>query len=471
MVDNSWIHEKSSGSSGWHSKMMRTKVIITVAVILAGAVLSAALNGLGSNATMYQSEGIVMDFGEYNTVWTDADYNETDDPLELLKLACTSNGYTYSLEGGALVSVNDGLKDYTNGTDGKWGLWYVEKGSVDYSEAESYDIDVSDYTVTVWAYTSDGGKPAVAVDATGTSVYGYSQPSRMVTLSPVCTEIAASMNAVSLLVGTDMYSNYPSSVAAGRSNGTIAVVGTYTDPSYESIMGTSPDMAICDGSQYNHVQTAKTLRNSEIASVVIYDADDMQSIIDNIFLVGVAMNYELRAQEVIRDIEDAVEKIKAAVAGGEKTTVLMPLSTSASPIVAGSGTYAGDMMLVVNGSNVASEMGGWAHLTAEYVTKYNPSCIIILDSDTYSADEYGRMMSNLASEWKDTDAYRNGEIYLLCEDMGEMSQRASPRSVQFFEILARILNPDEFGGDALPKAIGDDYEKYLTYTKDMGFGE
>ena len=474
MVDNSWIHEKRpSGRSGWQSKMMKTKVFMTVAVILAGAILAVSLNGLGSNATLYQSEGVVVDFGGYKTSWTDVDYKEIDDPVELLVKASEKHGYTYTMgEDGKLESVYDGSATYSNDPTHSWGLWYVEKKSTSFTRSEGYGIKASDYTVTVWAYTEKDAEPAVAVDATGTSIYGYSQPSSMVTLSPVCTEIVASMNAVSLIVGTDSYSNYPSSVVAGRDNGSIAVVGTYTDPSYESIMHRGPDMVICDGSQYNQVQVAKTLRNSEVNSVVLYNAEDEKSIIDNIFITGVAMNYGMRALDVIESMTYAMNAIRSAVSGGAGTSVMVTLNTDASPTVAGSYTYVSDMLSSLNGNNVASEMNGWAHLTSEYVTKYNPSCIVILDSSTYSSGDYGRMLANLSPEWKNTDAYKNGNIYLLCEDIGELSQRASPRSVQFFEILARILNPDSFpGGIVVPKTIGNDYVSYLTYTKDLGFGD
>lgn len=378
MVDNSWIHEKRpSGRSGWQSKMMKTKVFMTVAVILAGAILAVSLNGLGSNATLYQSEGVVVDFGGYKTSWTDVDYKEIDDPVELLVKASEKHGYTYTMgEDGKLESVYDGSATYSNDPTHSWGLWYVEKKSTSFTRSEGYGIKASDYTVTVWAYTEKDAEPAVAVDATGTSIYGYSQPSSMVTLSPVCTEIVASMNAVSLIVGTDSYSNYPSSVVAGRDNGSIAVVGTYTDPSYESIMHRGPDMVICDGSQYNQVQVAKTLRNSEVNSVVLYNAEDEKSIIDNIFITGVAMNYGMRALDVIESMTYAMNAIRSAVSGGAGTSVMVTLNTDASPTVAGSYTYVSDMLSSLNGNNVASEMNGWAHLTSEYVTKYNPSCIV-----------------------------------------------------------------------------------------------
>ncbi|WP_400237129.1 ABC transporter substrate-binding protein [Methanomethylophilus alvi] len=214
------------------------------------------------------------------------------------------------------------------------------------------------------------------------------------------------------------------------------------------------------------------MRNSEVNSVVLYNAEDEKSIIDNIFITGVAMNYGMRALDVIESMTYAMNAIRSAVSGGAGTSVMVTLNTDASPTVAGSYTYVSDMLSSLNGNNVASEMNGWAHLTSEYVTKYNPSYIVILDSGTYSSGDYGRMLANLSPEWKNTDAYKNGNIYLLCEDIGELSQRASPRSVQFFEILARILNPDSFpGGIVVPKTIGNDYVSYLTYTKDLGFGD
>ena len=65
MVDNTWIKRDSDPGSSSQKNAMRTKVIITVAIILIGAFATIAFNGLGSNATQYRSEGIVVDFGDY----------------------------------------------------------------------------------------------------------------------------------------------------------------------------------------------------------------------------------------------------------------------------------------------------------------------------------------------------------------------------------------------------------------------
>ena len=80
------------------------------------------------------------------------------------------------------------------------------------------------------------------------------------------------------------------------------------------------------------------------------------------------------------------------------------------------------------------------------------------------------MLSSLSDEWKNTDAYSNGKIYLFTEGLGEMAQRSGPRIAQLTEIVARIINPAAFDdGITVPFAIGNDYQNYLTYTKNLGF--
>lgn len=61
-------------------------------------------------------------------------------------------------------------------------------------------------------------------------------PGRVVTLSPVSTEIVWSVGAVNTIVGTDSYSDYPLTIKERRAQNLIATVGTYLAPSYESIM-------------------------------------------------------------------------------------------------------------------------------------------------------------------------------------------------------------------------------------------
>ncbi len=463
------------------NRAVSMKVILTVAIILIGTIATILLNGVGSNATQYQSEGIVIDYGNYKTVWTDISFNDSDDPKELLEIACDTQYSTApAFTDGILTSIDTGSEVISNDATHTWGLWYVKKGGFDFVKSDSYDIKASDYTVVSWAYTEEDGKPSVGVDATATSIYGYAQPHSLVTLSPVCTELVGAMDASNMIVGTDQSSNYPPSVERAKESHHIAEVGTYTNPSYEAIMDVYPDLVVCDASAYSHISMAGTLRNSNINSVVIYDGTDLETVLNNIFIVGTAMRYELRAQYVVSEIDVALNNIiaKTALYTGEKT--LVTLSSDPSPFIAGSDTYVDDILTKVNGSNAiddpawksGSPKSGWPNVTPETIGKINPSCIIIFDYGSYSVDDYDEMISSLSSEWKLTDAYENGNIYLFTDGLGEMAQRSGPRIAQLTELIARVINPDAFDDSIIiDHAIGDDYEKYLTYTKNLGFGE
>jgi len=469
MVDNSWIKSVQSPDGSHQSKAMRRKVIITVALLVAGALVTVAMNGVGSNATQYRSEGILVDFGDYLTLWTDANLSEEDDPVQLLDTvkAKATDGFEYTMSDGKLTSVTYSGNTYDNSDASSWDLWYVSDGEFDAQRAASYDISVSDYTVVIWAYTTSDGEPMPAVDATATSIYGYAEPKRIVSLSPVCTETLNSVGGIQKVVGTDSYSNYPEYIEQGHKDGKVAIVGTYTDPSYEAIMNVSPDLVLCDASTYNDVQIAGILRSSNVNSVVLYNGEDLDTVIKNIFIVGNSVSYGLGAQAYIQKYVYAIAQIQATLSQTGMRTMIA-LSNDPSPWVSGSHTYANDVLDQLQAVNVFAKTPGWFNTTAEKVLDSNPECIIIIDSSRYHKDEYDSMLKILSHEWKSTDAYKNGKIYLLCDSLGDLGSRAGPRTVQLMEIVSMIVDPSSHTEKPLPLAVGDDYLDYLDITKNMG---
>ena len=470
MVDNSWIQTDRHSNSDKHSKVMTIKVILTVSLLIIGSIVTIAIHNIGSDASEFQTEGILVDVGDYHTYWADISYSEkTDDPVELLNYACELKGFTCTFTEGILTSVTVEDTTYTNSAEKSWGLWYVEKGDYDFKKSDSYQISAKNYTVVAWAYTTSTGSPAVAVDASATSIYGYKAPSSIVTLSPVCTELVGAMKATTKIVGVDNNSNYPTSIKAEIGNG-ISIVGTYMDPSYESIMSLRPELVVCDGSQLSHREMATSLRNSNVCSVVIYEGEDFESIIKNVFILGTAMGYELRALDVMNEMQTAFDTIKAMAAGQNGYRTMVTLGSYPSPYVAGSSTYIDDIVSAVNGENVFSYLTGWPQIISEYIKNNNPECIIILDEGRYTQDEYDLMLSALSAQWKATDAYQNGRVYLLTGDVSDMAQRYGPRTIQLVELLGRIINPDAFDDEiVVNKSIGNDYADYLSITKDLGY--
>jgi len=449
---------------------LRIKVVLSLAILIIGG-LAVPFFISNVNASQPQAPGFLIDFGDWNVTFTTMDMQKNTDPYDALEVACTSNNFTSTLDGSGTVEEINGISADEAHT---WDLWTISNNSITWvKQDDPHNTDLSGYTIAAWAYTGSGGTPTVAVDDTGRSIYGYQTAQRIITLSPALTEITGSLRAVTSLVGTDLYSNYPSTVVAGQNNGTIQIVGDYLNPSFEQIVARVPDMVLCDGSLYSHYAMCEKLRNTGVNSVLMYGGDSVQTIMDNIYIAGVVLGYGMRAGIVINSIETAEQEITSTIAADPQAShdgVMLALSPDKSPWVSGSDTYMADLTSAVGGNNVFSHQSGWVQINSEQIMSANPS-VIILYSTEYSAtqDDYNSMINSLPAEWKATSAYKSGNIYLVCGTAGEMSQIPGPRFIQLMELTARILHPDVFTDIQIPKYIGYNYEDFLTFTKDLDF--
>jgi len=146
------------------------------------------------------------------------------------------------------------------------------------------------------------------------------------------------------------------------------------------------------------------------------------------------------------------------------TRTMVALSNDPAPWVAGNYTYINDILTKLGAVNAFGNLNGWTNITPESIVQQNPELIIIIDSYKYTKDGYSNMLSIMSPDWKSTDAYKNGNIYLYCEDFGDLGSRPGPRFVQLMEIMGETIESDP----NLPKAVGSEYRNYLDITKRMG---
>lgn len=444
------------------------KVLATIVIICAGAIPGGLLTLGGSSSHLVESQGVVIDFGGMNVRWTDADLDTYDTGISVLEHACSVNGYPLVKDDDAITGINGVMAD----SEHFWKYWGISSGSTDWHIIDSHS-DPSDYTVTSWAYCRSDETPSIGVDALGNSIYGYGHVLSAVSMSPSTTEIFGAIDIVDILVGVDQYSNYPDSVNRGKSSGSIEVIGGYTNPSFEMILSTKPDLVFGDESQYIHADTCRKLIDNGVDAVLLYNGVDIQTIMNNIFIVGQATGNGDRASSVIGEIRTAIDEVADKIHQSPQSSesrVLIALSNDRSPWASGAGTYADDVIESIGGDNVVDGKRGWVQISSEVIAKSNPEFVVIISSRYHATQsDYDAMLSQLSLEWKSTDAYENGRIYLLCDGAVDLASRSSPRVAQLTELFGRIIQPDVFTDIVLPKFIGDDYNNYLTITKDYNY--
>jgi iron complex transport system substrate-binding protein len=451
-------------------KKSHGKLAVTIVMILLGASLAVLATPVTSSGE--SGDGVIIDFGDYDISYTSTNGSDYD-AFSALEYACSTEGYDLVVDGYTVVTIDSMPSE---GSTVTWALYITVIGETEWTEytGDPTEIEIGDYSAVAWGLCAEGEEPTTAVDATGYCYYGYGQAERVVTLAPSCTETACADGATSIIVGTDKYSNYPASVVEGQDDGSIAIVGSYTDPSYELIIQQDPDLVICIASQSGQLAVAEKLRAAGIHVVVTYDGEDIDTIFNNPYIVGIGIGYDISTKSTLAALSEGMDTLADLLENcsfASKPTVMVSLSTAKSPWVSGSNTYISDILDFDYCVNVYYTEDGWVMVNSETIAEYNPSYIIIVNSE-YPATEagYNEMLASMSAEWKSTDAYKNGNIYLFTESAADLASRSSTRIAQLTELTARIIQPDSFDdGIIVPKYIGDDYTDYLTYTKGLGF--
>ncbi len=458
--------------------MLRSVGLKVMGSAMLAVLILAALPLVGvTESSVDDREGLILDFGYWNIEWIEMPLADGMDGDDVLDHACRMEGYTVvRLEDGSVYSV-DGQ---SNLVGVKWGMYVLQDGT--WIEAEPSSIDAGDHRLIAWARTSGPEAIIPGTDASGFGYYSYAvdgksiktgKDLRIVTLAPSLTETLCSVGALDMIVGTDLYSDYPQEIVDGHENGTVAITGGYTDPNFEWIVKLGPDIVFCDGGVGQHTTMADKLRKAGIDCVILYDAVDVSTMYDNIWIAASAIGLTENANEVIHSIRSTMDTV-SGIAGDTNRRVFSALSSDPSPWTSGAYTFMSDIITNAGGNNVfESQSSGWFMVSKEQIYAKQPQVIVIVSSVPVTSESgYQSLLDSLDPMWKETPAYRNGDVYVLSGDAGDILQRPGPRLAEAAELLCKMLNPDAFADrdplDIIPRYIGNDYRDYLKYQTGAG---
>lgn len=450
---------------------------VSVAIVVAICIISPMI-GL-TEASVDEKEGVMIDFGNYNVRWIESELEDGENGIQALERACESAkisvvkdtyGDIRSIDGeSAFISTSWSM--YVLVAEGTSKIWQKVSSPADY--------DVGMEKILSWTRVSGNSSMMPAVDSTGYTYYSYAENGktalgenlRVVTMAPSVTETVAAVSGLDLIVATDIYSNYPDELAE-RSD-SIAKVGGYTDPNYELIVGASPDIVFLDGSVGEHVNMADKLRKSGINTVVLYEVVQVSDLYKNIWIAASALGFSEKGNNYNIQLSDTISSV-CAVTDIQSCKAFISLSTSDSPYVAGSGTYADSILTSVGATNIFSNISSWGMVDREAIYVKQPDAIIIIyeGGEITSEKEYEDVLRSLNSMWKDTPAFENKNIYIFSGKAADLLSRPGARLGAAAELIAKVLDPDAFiekdYWDRCPKYLGDDYADYLRYQGEKG---
>ncbi len=269
-------------------------------------------------------------------------------------------------------------------------------------------------------------------DDIGRKVQIQGIPERIVSLSPSNTEMVYALGLQDKLVGVTSYDDYPPDAK------NKPVVSDYSTTDLEKIVNVKPDLVLADSIQKN--DTIPALEKLGI-TVFTMTPNDMDGIFNDLKVLGQITGKTKEAETLVSNLKSRIQAVTdktAKLADSQKPRVLYV--TWYDPIwTAGSDTMIQYLIDQAGGTNIASDLNGYATMTLESVIQRNPQVIIVMNSMGTQDASLDFIKSN--DQFKSTDAVKNGQVYEVDADI---FGRTSPRIVDGLETLAKLIHPELF---------------------------
>jgi iron complex transport system substrate-binding protein len=245
-------------------------------------------------------------------------------------------------------------------------------------------------------------------------------PQRAVSLLPSLTEAVCAIGACARLVGTDRYSNWPSSVVA------LPKLGGLDDAVVERIVGLRPDVVLAASS------TRALARLESLGLKVLrFDSDSheqVRSTLDRLGrLFGAAPAAHAAWKAVEADMVQAAELVPLALRGRK-----VYFEADATPYAAGEASFVGQTLQRLHLRNIApAALGAFPRLSPEFVVQAQPQVILAARRNAT------QMMARPG--WQQLPALQGGQVCAFDEAAYELLIRPGPRMGEAAKLMAACL--------------------------------
>jgi iron complex transport system substrate-binding protein len=314
----------------------------------------------------------------------------------------------------------------------------AESGS-DSSAAESddgsTDADSTDDDSTASTAESEDDNTADDADDDGTTAGDFpvtiesdggtwtleAAPERIVSLSPMATEILFAIGAGEQIVAVDEFSNYPPEAPTTDLSG--------FDPNIEAITGYEPDLVVVVNDANDLIAGLTEL---DIPVLVSPAPTDIEQGYDEMAALGLATGH---VDETAAAVATMRSEMEAAFAEAPEVAVRVYHELDETFFSASSNGFVGAVYAEMGAENIADEADpdgtGFPQLTEEYIVEADPQVIVITDQVSYTADDVAARPG-----WDQISAVAAGNIVVVDADV---ASRWGPRLPQFVSAAAEAF--------------------------------
>ncbi len=262
--------------------------------------------------------------------------------------------------------------------------------------------------------------PVTVAHGTGEITFA-TPPERIVSLSPVATEMLFAIGAGGQVIAVDDQSNYPADAPTTDLSG-------FT-PNVEAIIGFEPDLVVSQGLPED---IEAGLASAGIPSMTLFFGAVLDDTYNQLEILGAATGHVGDAAQLVGDIQGDLEAIAAETeVSAEPITYYHELDNTL--FSATSSTFIGQIYALVGLVNIADAADadgfGFPQLSVEYILEQDPDLIFLADTKCC-----GENVETAAARpgWNQLTAVKTGNVIELDDDI---ASRWGPRIVDFLRVV------------------------------------
>ena len=247
------------------------------------------------------------------------------------------------------------------------------------------------------------------------------RPQRIVSLSPMATEILFAIGAGEQVVAVDEFSYYPSEAPVTDLSG--------WNPNVEAVLSYEPDLVVI---VYDANDLVAGLDAVGVPVLFSSAPVDFESGYTSIVELGTAVGRLDKARALVEQLQTDID---AALATAPDAAVRVYHELDDMYFSVSSNGFIGAVYAAMGAVNIADEADadgfGYPQLTEEYIVEADPELIVITDLVGYTAADVAARPG-----WGEVSAVRNGDIVMVNADI---ASRWGPRLPQFITAVAEAL--------------------------------
>lgn len=247
------------------------------------------------------------------------------------------------------------------------------------------------------------------------------RPQRIVSLSPMATEVLFAIGAGEQVVAVDEFSYYPPEAPVTDLSG--------WEPNVEAVLSYEPDLVVIANDASDLMAGLDAVGvEVHVSPAPAEFASGYASIID----IGIEVG---RLDEALALVADLEAEIDAALGSAPEVPVRVYHELDDTYYSISSASFIGAVYTAMGAVNIADEADpdgyGYPKLTEEYIIEADPELIVITDLVGYTPDDLAARPG-----WSEVSAVRNGNIVSVNADI---ASRWGPRLPQFIAAVAEAL--------------------------------